>query len=234
MGCVFCKTAGAGFKRNLTSYEIVQQVLFFKYYLNESSKKITNIVFMGMGEPFLNYKNVIEAVKIINDKDRINIGSRKISISTCGIPGMIIKLAEEKLQVNLAVSLNAADDSLRGRLMPVNNKYPLNSLLTSIGKYIEKTNRRVMFEYVMLKGINDSTGDAEKLSRLLKRNNLRPGLYFINLIPFNGKGQLSAPDPGRIKRFKEILEKENIIVTRRYRFGSDISGACGQLVYSNL
>jgi 23S rRNA (adenine2503-C2)-methyltransferase len=231
MNCIFCRTAKIPFKRNLSFNEIVEQVLFFVYYLSDFSQKVTNVVFMGMGEPLLNYENVIQAIRIINDKQKLNIGSRKISISTCGIPDMIEKLAEEKFQLNLAISLNAPENNLRSQLMPVNEKYPLKKLFQSISKYLDKTGRRVMFEYVLLKGINDDTLTAEELCRLLKKELPNGGLYFVNLIPFNGTGKLVAPGAKTIKEFKNILEREGISVTQRYRFGDDISGACGQLLY---
>jgi len=252
-GCLFCSTARSGFKRNLSFNEIIEQVLFFKYYLKNSDKteggnisytappgapdhkthaegpeKVTNIVFMGMGEPFLNYANVIKAVRILNDRDKFNIGSRKISISTCGIPEMIEKLPEEKLQVNLAVSLNAPNNRLRSVLMPVNEKYPLEKLLPAVRNYILRTNRRVMFEYVLISGLNDRPEHAYELAGLLKGL-----LCFVNLIPFNGKGKMHAPKKEEIRVFKHIIEKNGISVTQRFSFGADISAACGQLVYSS-
>ncbi|MBM3699920.1 MAG: 23S rRNA (adenine(2503)-C(2))-methyltransferase RlmN [Actinobacteria bacterium] len=228
MGCVFCRTAKAGYARNLNPYEITGQVLFFKYFLKKNGLSISNVVFMGMGEPFLNYSNVINSIRILNDREKFGIGARKISVSTCGIPAEIAKLASEKLQVNLAVSLNASSDKLRSRLMPVNNKYPLNMLMDSVRKYIEITNRRVMFEYIMMEGINDSVQHAEELSQLLSGV-----LCFINLIPFNGSGQLRAPSKEVIKKFMAVLDKNKIAVTQRHSFGQDISAACGQLVYSD-
>jgi 23S rRNA (adenine2503-C2)-methyltransferase len=175
----------------------------------------------------------MEAVKIINDKEKINIGSRRISISTSGIPEGIEKLAGEKLQLNIAVSLNASDNDTRSKLMPVNLKYPLEKLFPAIRYYIKKTSRRVMIEYVLMKGINDRPGDSEKLSALLKRELGMGGLYFVNLIPFNGDEVFLSPAPAEIKRFKYYLEKHGIKTTQRYRFGKNISGACGQLVYQS-
>ncbi len=261
IGCAFCRTAKIGFKRNLDFYEIIEQVLFFQYYLkkiNQKSEefekgstsktlkktivikkpqKITNVVFMGMGEPFLNFENVINAIKILNDKDKFQIGSRKISISTSGIPEMIKKLAYEELQVNLAVSLNAAEDSLRSRLMPINKKYPIRSILDAVRFYLDKTNRRVMFEYVLIKNVNDSLSHAKSLINLLKGKPIENKLCFVNVIPYNGflKTQdliLQAPDYNQVKMFKKVLIQEGINVTQRYKFGEDINGACGQLVYS--
>ena len=227
--CLFCSTARSGFKRNLTLYEIIEQVLFFKYYLKKSGQKINNIVFMGMGEPFFNYTNVIGAVHILNDRDKFNIGSRKISISTFGVPEMIEKLPDEKLQVNLAVSLNAPDNVLRNRMMPVNKKYPLEKLIPAVKNYISRTKRRVMFEYVLISGLNERAEHAYRLASLLKGM-----LCFVNLIPFNGSGRLHAPEREKIREFREILERNGVSVTQRFSFGADINAACGQLVYRDL
>ncbi len=228
MGCIFCRTAKAGYERNLTSSEIEGQVLFFKYFLKNSGARVSNVVYMGMGEPFLNYSNVISSIRVLNDREKFDIGARKISVSTCGIPDKIEKLASENLQVNLAVSLNAATDKLRSSLMPVNSKYPLKMLMDSVRKYIGKTNRRVMFEYIMIEGINDGAQQAEELALLLKEI-----LCFVNLIPFNGTGKLKSPQEDVIKKFRSVLEKKGIAVTQRHSYGQDISAACGQLVYSN-
>jgi 23S rRNA (adenine2503-C2)-methyltransferase len=229
MGCVFCRTAKAGYQRNLTCGEITGQVLFFKYFLKNSGSRVSNVVYMGMGEPFLNYNNVISSIRILNDREKFDIGARKISVSTCGIPAKIEKLASENLQVNLAVSLNASTDKLRSSLMPANSQYPLKMLMDSVRGYIRKTNRRVMFEYIMIEGINDSAPQAEELALLL-----RGILCFVNLIPFNGTGELRPPPKEVIKKFRSVLEKGGIAVTQRYSFGQDISAACGQLVYSNM
>jgi len=234
IGCRFCATGQQGFKRNLSADEIVEQVLFFARFLRTkptedgplSTEKVTNVVFMGMGEPFLNYDNVLEAIKILNDKEGFNLGARHISISTAGITEGIEKLAKEKLQVNLAISLHASDDELRTKLMPINKKYPIEKILAAVNDYIKKTKRRVMFEYLMIDGVNDFEGEAEELAKLLKKP-----FYFINLISFNPIGHSDfKPSPGwKIKKFKEILEKARIATTQRYRFGKEIKAACGQL-----
>ncbi|MFA5872239.1 MAG: 23S rRNA (adenine(2503)-C(2))-methyltransferase RlmN [Parcubacteria group bacterium] len=224
LGCLFCETGKMGFKRNLTVSEIVEQVLFFARRLKKQNEKVTNIVFMGMGEPFLNWAAVSEAIRIINDPNCFDIGARKISVSTAGIVEGIEKLAEDFPQINLAISLHAPDDELRGELMPVNKKYPLEKILEAVDKYIEKTNRKVMFEYVMLNGVNDSEAQAEKLSRLLKKP-----LYMVNLIAYNPNGRFESSSAERIKKFKAILEKAGVFATQRYRFGTDIEAACGQL-----
>ncbi len=224
LGCSFCATGKMGFKRNLGVWEIVEQVLFFARYLKKSSEKVGSIVFMGMGEPFLNYQNVIEAIKILNDKDGFGLGARHFSISTVGITEGIRKLAEEKLQINLAISLHAPDDNLRLKIMPINKKYPIKEILNAVDYYIKKTRRRVMFEYIMIKDLNDSPEHAEALAGIMKKY-----LYFVNLISYNATGIFEPSPPLRIKKFKEILEKEKVAVTERYRFGGDIDAACGQL-----
>jgi len=225
LGCQFCLTGKIGFKRNLDYFEIVEQVLFFARFLRKDKQKITNIVFMGMGEPFLNYDNVLEAIKTLNDKDGFNLGARHFSISTVGITEGIEKLAEEKLQVNLAVSLHAPDDESRFKIMPINKQYPLERILGAVRNYIEKTKRRVMFEYIMIKDVNDSDEYAKKLAKLLSK--VTPS--FVNLISYNPTGIFKPSSVQRIKKFKEILEKEGVSVTQRHRFGQDLKAACGQL-----
>ena len=225
LNCAFCATGREGFTRNLSFFEIIEQVLFFARFLKKENKKITNIVFMGMGEPLLNYDNVIKAIKILNDKDGFNLGIRSFSISTAGIIDGIEKLIKENKEINLAISLNASNSKLRSQLMPVNDKHPLDKLLKTIDRYIKKSRRKVMFEYIMIKGINDSDEDALELSRIAKNR-----LCFVNLIPCNPIGEKFQPSTTeRIKKFRKILEKEKITVTQRYLFGSDISAACGQL-----
>lgn len=227
VGCKFCKTGELGFKRNLSAEEIIAQVLFFSRYLKTIGKRITNVVFMGMGEPFLNYDNFLNSVKILNDENKFNIGQRKISVSTCGITEKIKMLADVNLQINLAVSLNAPNDKIRMEIMPIAKKYPINELLSSVRYYIEKTNRRVMLEYVLLKDINDLPENAEELSK-----KIRGLLCFVNLIPFNGEDNNKRPLEKRIKEFKKILAQNKTPFTQRYRFGDDINAACGQLVFS--
>ena len=225
LNCSFCATAKIGFKRDLKTWEIVEQVLFFARYLKKIKEKVTNIVFMGMGEPFLNYQNVIGAIKILNDKEGFNLGARHFSISTVGIVEGIEKLAKEKLQINLAISLHTSNDELRLKLMPINKKYPIKKIFNAVDDYIDNTRRRVMFEYIMINNLNDSKEHAKALAQLMKKP-----LYFVNLIPCNPTGILKPSSSLRIKEFKEILEKKGVMVTRRYRFGQDIKGACGQLV----
>jgi 23S rRNA (adenine2503-C2)-methyltransferase len=225
LGCLFCETGKMGFKRNLTESEIVEQVLFFARLLKKQNEKITNIVFMGMGEPFLNWESVKSAIQIFNDDNCFGIGARKISVSTAGITEGIEKLVQDFPQINLAISLHAPDDQLRGELMPVNKKYPLEKILKSVDKYIAKTNRKVMFEYVMLAGINDSEDQARIMAKMLKKP-----LYMVNLIAYNPNGRFESSPAEKIKKFKAVLEKAGIFATQRYRFGTDIEAACGQLV----
>ncbi|HOS87951.1 MAG TPA: 23S rRNA (adenine(2503)-C(2))-methyltransferase RlmN [Candidatus Pacearchaeota archaeon] len=229
LGCVFCATGQLGFKRNLTPSEIIEQILVMKRYLKNELKekiKLTNVVFMGMGEPFLNYENVWKAIQIINDKDGFNIGARKISISTAGIVEGIRKMAKEKLQVNLSISLHAPTDELRQKLMPIAKRYPLKNLLKAVDNYILQTSRKVMFEYVMLKGINDSMENAEQLCKIMNKP-----LYMVNLIAYNQTDKFKPSDPKTIKLFKDYLEKRGIFTTQRYEFGQDIWAACGQLAF---
>lgn len=231
LNCEFCATGAGGFRRNLSVDEIISQYLFFARYLKkglpvgEAEEKITNVVYMGMGEPFLNYENVLMSVRILNDKDLIGLGARHISISTSGITEGIRKLAKENLQVNLAVSLHAPEDKLRLSLMPINKKYPIKKVLDAVDYYIEKTSRRVMFEYLMIKGVNDSSANAEKLADIMRRP-----LYLVNLISYNPTGKFEPSSEESVTRFKNILEKNRVAVTRRYSFGQDIKAACGQLV----
>jgi 23S rRNA (adenine2503-C2)-methyltransferase len=227
LNCAFCATGQMGFKRNLTVGEILEQVLLISRYLkNEFKPKraLTNIVFMGMGEPFLNYDNVWEAVRFINDKDGFNIGARKISISTSGIIEGIRKMSNEKLQVNLSISLHAPNDELRQKIMPVAKQYPLKKLLATIDDYIKKTSRKVMFEYLMIKGVNDSVEESEQLAKIMNKP-----LYMVNLIAYNPTDKFKPSETKTIKQFKDYLEKRGIFTTQRYEFGQDIKAACGQL-----
>jgi len=246
LGCAFCATGKMGFKRNLTADEIVEQVVFFLRFLSlnsPTSPKYLRIVFMGMGEPFLNYDNVLSAIRILNDPDGLKIGARKISISTVGITEGIEKLANEGLEVNLAISLHAPENPLRTQIIPTNQKYPIEKILNAVNYYIGKTNRKVMFEYLMIQGINDSEEHAHKLAKLMKHK-----LYMVNLIAYNLEqseklvtrtpkmsesynetGDFKPSSVETIKTFGGILEKEGINCTQRFKFGDDINAACGQL-----
>jgi len=227
LGCDFCLTGQRGFTRNLTAEEIVAQILLFARYLKLKDERIKNVVFMGMGEPFLNYDAVMDSIRLMNDPEGLKIGARRISISTIGIVKGIKKMAREPLQINLAVSLHIPDDRLRTRLIPVNIDHPIGEVLEAVAGYIESTRRKVMIEYLLLDGINDSPDDAGKLVVLLKRS-LRH-LYYVNLITYNPTGKYRSPPRARIEKFQKILEDAGITVTLRHRFGRQIKAACGQL-----
>jgi 23S rRNA (adenine2503-C2)-methyltransferase len=229
MACSFCATGKMGFKRNLTAGEIIEQVLLFARVLKKEDQRVANVVFMGMGEPFLNYENVLAAVKVINDPKGLNIGGRHISISTCGITEGIERLIDEPVQANLAVSLHAPNDALRSKIMPANNKYPIDAIMKSVLRYVQNTKRRVMFEYIMINGVNDSDECARQLAQLIK-SCLSLKLAFVNLIRYNSTGSFAPSAPERVKAFKTILMQKNIETTERYRFGRGIKAACGQLI----
>lgn len=226
LGCSFCATGQLGFKRNLEAIEIVNQVLFFSRYLKKEKNNVTNVVFMGMGEPFLNYDNVIMAIRILNDKEGLNIGARHISVSTIGIIEGIENLANEKMQINLAISLHAPTNELRSGIIPANKKYPIEKILEAVDSYIKKTGRRVMFEYLLIKDVNDSEDCGRKVAKIMKKP-----LYFLNLILYNKTGKFSPSSEETVKRFKRILELERVSFSQRYKFGGEIKGACGQLVF---
>lgn len=228
LGCLFCATGQAGFKRNLTTEEIVEQVLLFGRMLKNENQRVDNIVFMGMGEPFLNYENVMAAIKILNDqKEGLGIGSRHISISTVGIIEGINKFSNEPLQVNLAISLHAPNNQLRAKIVPQNKKYPIEKIMANSKTYLAKTGRKLMFEYIMIKGLNDSPTQAKELAGLL--NKLGRRLIMVNLILYNKTGIFDPSPQEAIKKFKDVLQKAGIETTQRYKFGSDIKAACGQL-----
>lgn len=227
LACSFCATGQAGFNRNLSSAEIVEQAVFWERYLKTigPEQKINNVVFMGMGEPLLNYDQFIKAVKFLNNPETLNIGARHISVSTAGIVDKIKRLAGEKLQINLAISLHAPNDGLRASLMPVARKYSLREIFQAVDNYIKKTSRRVMFEYLLIKGVNDHDQEAQELVEELKKP-----LYFVNLIPYNETGgHFRAPDSRRVEAFHDILMKGGVPATIRRSFGEEIAAACGQL-----
>jgi len=231
MGCLFCATGKMGFKRNLSSEEILEQVIFFGRYLKKenpsTSLRVTNVTYMGMGEPFLNYDNVLASIRILNNKDYFNIGARSISVSTCGIVEGIEKFSKEGLQLNLAISLHAPNNELRGQLMPINKKYSLDKLFPAIDEYIKITKRKVMFEYVLIKDVNDSEECARQLAKMMSKK-----LYFVNLILYNATGIFKPSTTKQVEVFKKILKKEGINFVQRYRFGDDIQAACGQFITS--
>ena len=224
MACKFCATGQLGFDRNLKPLEIVEQVIFWARQLKKTKARVTNVVYMGMGEPFMNYNNVLESIRILNDLDKFALGARHISISTCGIIEGINKLAKENLQVNLAISLHAPNNELRTKLMPINKKYPLDKVLAAVKKYVKNTSRRVMFEYLLLDKVNDSFQQAEQLARLMSKP-----LYMVNIINYNQTGVFRSAKSSQIKDFINILRQRDVAVTQRYTFGADIWAACGQL-----
>ena len=221
--CSFCASGLLGFKRNLTCGEILEQVLCLK---EASGGRLTHIVFMGTGEPLDNYENLMRAIRLINSSEGLNIGARRITISTAGFTPGIVRLAREGMQIELSVSLHAADNKTRSALMPVNKKYPLKDLIRSCREYIQETNRQVTFEYVMIKGINVRPEDALNLSRMLKVLNCK-----INLIPANPVKECNIEPPNKLEVlfFKDSLLKNGIHVTLRRSRGQDIQAACGQL-----
>ncbi len=227
MGCSFCATAKLPLGRNLSCGEIINQLLTIE---KKVSRRISNVVLMGMGEPLANYSNVLKAVSIINHSDGLDVAMRKITLSTCGLVKEIYRLAEEKLQLTLAISLNAATDSLRDTLMPVNKKYPLSELMKACRHYASVTGRRVTFEYVMIDGVNDSRDQAIALAGLLKGF-----LSHVNLIPLNPVQsiRMKPASIGAIDMFKAILEIRTIPVSIRQERGKDIDAACGQLTGRN-
>ena len=221
--CLFCESGKKGFTRNLTVSEILNQVLFVKKKIESN---LNNIVFMGIGEPLDNYDNVVKAICILNSKDAFNIGARKITISTCGVIPAIKRLQERNWQVELSVSLHAPENKLRSHLMPVNNMYPLPDLIEACKNYAEKTKRQITFEYILIKGVNDSLIYADKLAKLIGGFNSK-----VNLITFNPASDslLQAPGISQVKFFKNKLAARGIPTTIRISKGDDISAACGQL-----
>jgi 23S rRNA (adenine2503-C2)-methyltransferase len=229
MGCVFCATGQMGFKRHLTSGEIVAQVMYYARMLHEQGENVTNIVLMGMGEPFHNYDNTMAAIDRLNDSNGYNFGARRFTISTVGLVPMIRRFADEKRQVNLAISLHAADDDERSSIMPVNKKYNIGQLLEACRYYVNQTGRRITFEWALISGVNDTEEVARKLAARLK------GLMcHVNAIPLNPTSgyQGRATTRQSAARFKETLEQAGIPCTIRMRRGIDIQAGCGQLAGS--
>jgi len=222
MNCAFCATAKLKLRRNLTAGEIVDQV----YAVERHAGRITNVVYMGMGEPLANYDAVLRSVRILNDPAGRNIGIRRVTISTCGIAPAIKKLAGEDVRPRLAISLNATADDLRTELMPVNAKYPIKVLLDAVKTYQLRTRERVTFEYVMIRGLNDSPEHAEQLVKLVRRFKCN-----VNLIEYNPHAgcKLKGSRPGKIDSFAAIVQEAGIETTIRLRMGRTILAACGQL-----
>ena len=228
MGCKFCASTGIKFIRNLSSGEIVEQILAIE---RDENIRVSNVVFMGIGEPLDNYDNVVNAIRIINNPKGINIGARHISVSTSGLVPKIYKLAEENIQCTLSISLHATTDEKRSAMMPVNNTYNIKELLQACKDYTAKTNRRISFEYALAKGNNDNLEDAKALANLLKGM-----LCHVNLIPINEieNGTYKQSSIDNIIKFRDYLNSRGIVATIRRELGSDIDAACGQLRRKNL
>jgi len=224
LGCTFCATGKMGFKRQLTAGEIVDQLLTIQRTLET---EVTNIVVMGMGEPFLNYDEVIKACDLISHDKGIAIGKRKITVSTSGIVPAIKRFTDEGQRYKLAISLNAADDAVRNRIMPINKKYPLNEVVNAARYYAARSRHRITFEYVMMKGINDRVEDAQRLARLIKGLKCK-----INIIPYNAiDGGFQPPTDDAIDAFIRPFLGQNVVISVRRSMGVDIDAACGQLYY---
>jgi 23S rRNA (adenine2503-C2)-methyltransferase len=226
MGCSFCATGQMGFKRNLSSGEIVAQVLYYARLLKTEGKVVTNVVVMGMGEPFHNYDNTLAAIDRLNHPEGFNLGARRFTISTVGLVPMIRKFAAEKRQINLAVSLHASDDELRSSMMPVNKKYPIAELMQACREYIDATGRRLTFEWALIQGVNDTPEQARALAHLLKGM-----LCHVNVIPLNPTHRFKGAGSTRqrAEAFRAELENAGIPCTVRMRRGVDIQAGCGQL-----
>lgn len=229
MGCVFCATGQMGFSRHLTSGEIAAQVMHYARLLNEQNERVTNIVLMGMGEPFHNYENTMAAIDRLNNEGGFNFGARRFTISTVGLVPSIRRFADETRQVNLAVSLHAADDATRGSMMPVNKKYPIAEVIEACRYYVQKTGRRITFEWALIHEVNDTPETARRLASLLKGLNCH-----VNAIPLNPTTGYTgkATDRQRAEKFKESLEQAGVPCTIRMRRGIDIAAGCGQLAGS--
>jgi 23S rRNA (adenine2503-C2)-methyltransferase len=229
MGCVFCATGQMGFRRNLTKGEVVEQVIYYARLLKQEGEHVTNVVVMGMGEPFHNYDATLGAINRLNDPQGFNLGARHFTISTVGLIPGIRRFTAEHCQVNLAISLHAAEDGLRSSMLPVNRKYPIEPLLAAVREYGEQTRRRITFEWALIYNVNDTPEQAARLASLLKGL-----LCHVNVIPLNptSKYEGKATTRQRALAFKAILEQQGIPCTIRLRRGIDIQAGCGQLAGS--
>ena len=230
MGCAFCATGQMGFKRHLSAGEIIAQVLHFERHLRANEDHLTNIVVMGMGEPFHNYDATLSAIRTLNDPNGFNMGARRFTISTVGLVPQIQRFAEEDLQVNLAISLHAAEDALRSSIVPINRTFPIAKLMEACRYYTQKTNRRITFEYALIAGVNDSQDHAYALANLLKGV-----LCHVNLISLNPSPAYAKPGSKaeQVRTFAEILNAKHIQTTVRLRRGIEIQAGCGQLASQN-
>ena len=235
LNCAFCATGVNGFRRNLSAEEVTDQVLYWRHWLMENKKgeRLTNIVYMGMGEPFLNWENVSLSLKYLTDPDLFGYGDRNISVSTAGIPEGIKKLAKEFPQINLAISLNSADEKIRQAIMPIGKRYSLKNLHTVLEAYLDSTNRKLFMEYVLIAGINDDSAAAAKLVNFVK-SFTKSYLLHVNLIPYNPNiTSLKPSSEQQIIKFKDLLVENKISVTVRKSLGAEIAAACGQLAARN-
>jgi 23S rRNA (adenine2503-C2)-methyltransferase len=226
MGCVFCATGQMGFSRQLSGGEIVAQVMYYARQLHDRGEHVTNVVVMGMGEPFHNYDNTMAAIDRLNDPEGYNFGARRFTISTVGLVPTIRRFAEEKRQVNLAISLHAADDALRSSMMPINKKHNIGAILAACREYVKSTGRRITFEWALIYEVNDTPEQAHKLAVLL-----RGLLCHVNVIPLNPTQGYAGRETTRqrAEAFKAILEQAGVPCTIRIRRGTDIRAGCGQL-----
>jgi 23S rRNA (adenine2503-C2)-methyltransferase len=226
MGCVFCATGQMGFRRHLSSGEIVEQVLYYARLLEANGERVTNVVVMGMGEPFHNYSATLAAIQRLSQPEGYNLGARRFTISTVGLVPMIQRFTAEHRQINLAISLHAADDELRSSMLPANRKYPLEQLMQACREYVDQTHRRITFEWALIRQVNDTPEQARKLSRLLAGI-----MCHVNVIPLNPttKYEGQATTLERARAFQAILEEHGIPCTIRLRRGVDIQAGCGQL-----
>lgn len=226
MGCVFCATGQMGFRRNLTTGEIVEQVLYFERQLKQTGDHLTNVVVMGMGEPFHNYEPTMAAIDRLNEPDGFNLGARRFTVSTVGLVPLIRRFADELRQVNLAVSLHAADDVLRSSMLPINRKYGLDELMAACRYYVEVTNRRITFEWALIRDVNDTPEQARKMAALVKGL-----LCHVNVIPLNPTAKYpgQATTMSRARAFQEELGRYGVPCSIRLRRGIDIRAGCGQL-----
>lgn len=226
MGCTFCLTGAMGFQRNLTTAEIINQVCGVRDWMRKENRSaLTNIVFMGMGEPLANFDNLLDSISILTEQRGLEFSNRRITVSTCGLVPQMLRLGEET-DVNLAVSLHAVDDEMRSRFMPINQRYPIAELIETCRSYRQKRRKRIMFEYTLLEGFNDSDMDARRLAVLLADVPCK-----VNLLAMNPVADSSIRSPGmeRVLQFQEILRNQGYTVFIRQSRGHDISAACGQL-----
>ncbi len=225
LGCRFCATGNLGFKRNLAAEEIIDQVIYWDELLKPLSRRVNNLVFMGMGEPFMNWENTRKAIQIINSKDGLNIGQRHITVSTAGVVPGIKEFADSDTQINLAISLHSPFQEKRAEIMPIAKKYPLNELMEAAKYYVQKTNRKLFFEYALIAGFNDRPEDVKELRMIFTSP-----LFHLNLINLNPTGsRLSATPPERLAEFIQLLKKDRLPYTSRRSLGVEIQAACGQL-----